>query len=264
MAPSGSPSAGSRTTAGSSPGSGTSRSSPSTGIPIRNIQTNLSYNRRRGTIRGLHWQVEPYGESKLIRCTRGSVFDVAVDLRAGSSTYGRWQGVTPRPRRSANLVFVPAGCAHGYQALEDDAEVSYQVSHAYVPGSERGIRWNDPAIGIEWPISDDVIVSEKDARLAGRRTRGAHRERPAAGDRGAPRRRRSDPSRARRGRFRGPRLRRSGSSSGVPGIRLVAVANRTIEEAERAYRDAGRGRRRPCLDRGRARRGHRGRSAGRH
>jgi dTDP-4-dehydrorhamnose 3,5-epimerase len=132
------------------------------GIPIRNIQTNVSYNRRRGTIRGLHWQVEPYGESKLIRCTRGAVFDVAVDLRPGSPTYGRWQGVR-LTAEERNLVFVPAGCAHGYQALEDDAEVSYQVSHAYTPGSERGIRWNDPALGIEWPITDGVIVSAKDA-----------------------------------------------------------------------------------------------------
>ncbi len=132
------------------------------GIPVRNIQTNISYNRRRGTIRGLHWQVEPYGESKLIRCTRGAAFDVAVDLRPGSPTYGRWQGVR-LTAEERNLVFVPAGCAHGYQALEDDAEVSYQVSHAYVPGSERGIRWNDPALAIEWPITDGVIVSDKDA-----------------------------------------------------------------------------------------------------
>jgi dTDP-4-dehydrorhamnose 3,5-epimerase len=132
------------------------------GAPVRNIQTNLSYNRRRGTIRGLHWQVEPYGETKFVRCTRGSVFDVAVDLRPGSPTYRRWQGVV-LSAEERNLVFVPAGCAHGYQALEDGAEVTYQVSHAYVPGSERGIRWNDLAIGIEWPISDDVIVSPKDA-----------------------------------------------------------------------------------------------------
>lgn len=131
------------------------------GLPIRNIQTNLSYNRRRGTIRGLHWQVEPYGESKLIRCTRGAVYDVAVDLRPGSPTYGRWQGVRLTDEER-NLVFIPAGCAHGYQALEDGAEVSYQVSHAYVPGSERGIRWNDPALGIEWPIQEGVIVSDKD------------------------------------------------------------------------------------------------------
>ena len=132
------------------------------GIPIRNVQTNLSYNRQRGTLRGLHWQVEPYGESKLVRCTRGAVYDVAVDLRRDSPTFGRWQGVR-LTAEERNMVFVPAGCAHGYQALEDDAEVSYQVSHAYVPGSERGIRWNDPSLGIDWPITDDVIVSDKDA-----------------------------------------------------------------------------------------------------
>lgn len=132
------------------------------GVDIRNVQTNLSTNRHRGTIRGLHWQEAPYGESKLLRCTRGSVYDVAVDLRAGSPTYGRWQGhvLDTVDRR---MVFVPAGCAHGYQALEDDAEVTYQVSHEYVPGSEHGLRWDDPALGIEWPITEGVIVSPKDA-----------------------------------------------------------------------------------------------------
>lgn len=132
------------------------------GIPIRNVQTNLSYNRRRGTIRGLHWQVEPYGETKFVRCTRGKVFDVAVDMRPGSPTFRRWQGVV-LSAEDRNLIFVPAGCAHGYQALEDGAEVNYQVSHAYVPGSETGIRWNDPTIGVEWPIREGVIVSAKDA-----------------------------------------------------------------------------------------------------
>jgi len=132
------------------------------GAEIRNVQTNLSTNRHRGTIRGLHWQVAPYGESKLLRCTRGAVFDVAVDLRPNSPTYRHWQGhvLDAETRR---MVFVPVGCAHGYQALEDGAEVSYQVSHPYVPGSERGIRWDDPALGIRWPITDGVIVSDKDA-----------------------------------------------------------------------------------------------------
>jgi dTDP-4-dehydrorhamnose 3,5-epimerase len=132
------------------------------GIAVRNLQTNLSYNVRAGTIRGLHWQIEPYGESKLVRCTRGAAFDVGVDLRRESPTYGRWQGVT-LTAEERNLVFVPAGCAHGYQALENDTEVSYQVSHVYVPGSERGIRWNDPGLAIDWPIRDGVIVSDKDA-----------------------------------------------------------------------------------------------------
>lgn len=131
------------------------------GADLRNVQTNLSYNRRRGTIRGLHWQVEPYGESKLLRCTRGAVFDVAVDVRPGSPTYGRWQGHRI-DADARDLVFVPAGCAHGYQALTDDAEVSYQVSHPYVPGSERGLRWDDPALAIAWPITDAIIVSQKD------------------------------------------------------------------------------------------------------
>ncbi|MGK2850810.1 MAG: dTDP-4-dehydrorhamnose 3,5-epimerase [Candidatus Limnocylindrales bacterium] len=131
------------------------------GVDLRNVQTNLSYNRERGTIRGLHWQVEPYGESKLLRCTRGAVYDVAVDVRPSSPTYGRWQGQVIDAESRA-LVFVPAGCAHGYQALTDDAEVSYQVSHPYVPGSERGIRWDDPSLAIEWPITDRIIVSDKD------------------------------------------------------------------------------------------------------
>lgn len=132
------------------------------GISIRNVQTNVSYNRARGTTRGLHWQVEPYGETKLIRCTRGSVHDVAVDLRRDSPSFRTWQGVTLTADDRV-MVFVPAGCAHGYQALEDGAEVSYQVSHEYVPGSERGLRWNDPALGIDWPIREGVITSAKDA-----------------------------------------------------------------------------------------------------
>jgi dTDP-4-dehydrorhamnose 3,5-epimerase len=132
------------------------------GIETRNVQTNLSTNRHKGTIRGLHWQVPPFGESKLLRCQRGSVFDVAVDLRPDSPTYRQWQGhIIDSEART--MVFVPVGCAHGYQALTDDAEVSYQVSHVYVPGSERGIRWDDPTLRITWPITEGVIVSDKDA-----------------------------------------------------------------------------------------------------
>jgi dTDP-4-dehydrorhamnose 3,5-epimerase len=131
------------------------------GVDVRAVQTNVSFNVHRGTIRGLHWQVEPYGETKLIRCTAGEVFDVAADVRPGSPTYGRWQGVHLRAG-DRKLVFVPAGCAHGYQSLSDGAEVSYQVSHPYVPGAEQGIRWDDPAFGIEWPLPEP-IVSEKDS-----------------------------------------------------------------------------------------------------
>jgi dTDP-4-dehydrorhamnose 3,5-epimerase len=131
------------------------------GLDIRAVQTNVSFNNRRGTIRGLHWQVEPYGEAKLLRCTAGEVFDVMVDVRPGSPTYGRWQGVHLRAG-DRRMVFVPEGCAHGYQALADGSEVTYNASHAYVPGAERGIRPDDPAFGIEWPVAD-AIVSEKDA-----------------------------------------------------------------------------------------------------
>jgi len=131
------------------------------GIPVRNLQTNISYNVHRGTTRGLHWQVPPYAESKFLRCTRGSVFDVAVDLRPDSPTFRQWQGHVI-DAASHVMVYVPEYCAHGYQALEDGAEVSYQVSHPYVPGSERGLRWDDPTLRIEWPITEGVIMSDKD------------------------------------------------------------------------------------------------------
>ena len=132
------------------------------GLELPTVQMNLSGNVRRGTIRGLHWQEAPYGEAKFLRCIRGAVYDVAVDLRPESPTYRRWQGI----RLTADdhdAVYVPAGCAHGYQALEDGSEVLYGVSHRYVPGVERGLRWDDPELGIEWPIRDDVVVSPKDA-----------------------------------------------------------------------------------------------------
>lgn len=131
------------------------------GLPVRNLQTNVSFNVHRGTTRGMHWQVPPYGELKFLRCTRGSVFDVAVDLRPDSPTYRQWQGHVI-DAASHLMVYVPEYCAHGYQALEDESEVSYQVSHPYVPGAERGLRWDDPTLGIAWPITEGVIMSDKD------------------------------------------------------------------------------------------------------
>lgn len=131
------------------------------GVTARAIQTNVSLTVRRGTIRGLHWQVAPHQESKLLRCTAGAVFDVVVDVRPASPTHGAWQGYELRAG-DQRLVFVPEGCAHGYQALADASEVSYNVSTPYAPGAERGIRWDDPAFEISWPIGD-VVVSEKDA-----------------------------------------------------------------------------------------------------
>jgi dTDP-4-dehydrorhamnose 3,5-epimerase len=126
------------------------------------VQTNMSMSRVRGTIRGLHYQLAPHGEAKYVRCVRGAIFDVAVDLRPDSPTYKKWFGVelTADNRRAA---FIPEGVAHAYQALTDDAEVIYSSSCAYTPGAERGIRWNDPAFDIEWPIRE-ALVSDKDMK----------------------------------------------------------------------------------------------------
>lgn len=131
------------------------------GLDPELVQCNVSYNHRNGTLRGMHFQVEPYGEVKLVRCTRGAVYDVIIDLRAGSPTYKKWIGVelTADNRR---MLYVPEGFAHGYQTLADATEVFYQVSEFYSPDAERGLRWNDPAFAVEWPEADPRIISEKD------------------------------------------------------------------------------------------------------
>jgi len=124
------------------------------------VQTNMSLCKQRGTIRGLHWQAAPYGEAKYMRCIRGAIFDVAFDVRPNSPTFGQWFG-TELTSENRRAMFIPEGCAHAYQALTDDAEVIYSASRAYAPGAERGLRWNDPALNIAWPIAE-VIVSDKD------------------------------------------------------------------------------------------------------
>jgi dTDP-4-dehydrorhamnose 3,5-epimerase len=123
-------------------------------------QSNLSYNHERGTLRGMHFQVPPATEAKLVRCTRGAIYDVIVDLRPNSPTYLKHFGVelTDANRRA---LYVPEMFAHGYLALTDGAEVTYQVSEVYTPGCERGLRHDDPALGIAWPIAVTVI-SDKD------------------------------------------------------------------------------------------------------
>jgi dTDP-4-dehydrorhamnose 3,5-epimerase len=125
------------------------------------VQCNTSLNARRGTLRGMHYQAHPDGEAKLVRCTRGSIFDVAVDLRPDSETYCRWFGAE-LSADSGRMLYIPVGMAHGFQTLTDDAEVHYQMSHRYVPEQARGVRFDDPAFGIEWPVPDP-IVSERDA-----------------------------------------------------------------------------------------------------
>jgi dTDP-4-dehydrorhamnose 3,5-epimerase len=123
-------------------------------------QINLSGSLRAGTLRGLHWQVAPHDGAKVVRCVSGAAFDVCLDVRDGSPTFGRWFGVelSPQDRRA---VYVPPGCAHGYQTLVDDTEVLYTSSSIHDAPSERGVRWDDPAFGVEWPISRPLL-SDKD------------------------------------------------------------------------------------------------------
>jgi dTDP-4-dehydrorhamnose 3,5-epimerase len=127
-------------------------------------QCNVSYNAQAGTLRGLHFQREPHGEDKLVRCQRGALFDVIVDLRPGSPTRGGWYGIELAAGDGRSL-YVPKGFAHGFQTLADDTEVHYQMSTPYVPGAGDGVRWDDPAFGIAWPPAPPGgrTLSERDA-----------------------------------------------------------------------------------------------------
>lgn len=124
-------------------------------------QGNAAFNSSKGITRGMHYQIDPCAETKLVRCTRGTVFDVIVDVREESATQYQWFGIELSAQNGIQL-YVPEGFAHGYQVLEDNSEISYLVSEFYSPESERGIRWDDPHVGIKWPISNDVELSEKD------------------------------------------------------------------------------------------------------
>lgn len=133
------------------------------GLEHNFVQCNMSGNHHKNTVRGLHFQFSPHEEVKVVRCINGAIFDVAVDLREDSPTYLQWFGAE-LSAANRRILYVPRGFGHGYQTLTDDAEVFYQVSDFYAPGSEGGLRWNDPAIGIEWPLGgDDMTISEKDA-----------------------------------------------------------------------------------------------------
>jgi dTDP-4-dehydrorhamnose 3,5-epimerase len=124
-------------------------------------QINLSGSVRAGTIRGLHWQVAPHEEAKVVRCVSGAVFDVCVDVRNGSSSFGQWYAVE-LSAVNRRALYVPPGCAHGYQTLLDGTEVLYSSSAPHHGPSERGVRWDDPGIGIPWPLTTDVSLSAKD------------------------------------------------------------------------------------------------------
>lgn len=130
------------------------------GLVARVVQANISYNKRAGTLRGMHYQKAPYAETKLVRCVRGAIYDVIIDLRPDSPTYMQWLGVE-LTAENYRMLYVPEGFAHGFQTLADNTEVTYQVSQFYTPGAEGGLRYDDPAFKIEWPVAVRVI-SEKD------------------------------------------------------------------------------------------------------
>ncbi len=127
-------------------------------------QCSTSFNAHEGTVRGMHYQAEPHAEAKLVRCTRGAIFDVALDLRRESSTYLSWHGVE-LSEDNGKALFIPAGCAHGFQTLRASSEILYQISTAYEPAASRGVRWDDPAFGIRWPParSRERTICERDA-----------------------------------------------------------------------------------------------------
>jgi dTDP-4-dehydrorhamnose 3,5-epimerase len=131
------------------------------GIALNVVQANISRNKSRGTLRGLHYQAEPAPEPKLVRCTAGRIFDVAVDLRRASPSFCGWTG-HELDSETQNGLFIPAGCAHGFLTLSDDAEVTYLMGAAYAAELARGVRWNDPAFNIAWPF-EPTILSERDA-----------------------------------------------------------------------------------------------------
>ena len=131
------------------------------GLNPRVVQCSISFNKKKGTLRGLHYQLPPRTEAKLVRCTRGAIFDVAVDVRAASPTFKQWVGMelTAENRR---MSYLPEGTAHGFQTLVDGAEVTYHISESYDASLARGLRWDDPAIGINWPAVETRTISAKD------------------------------------------------------------------------------------------------------
>ena len=130
------------------------------GIDFVPVQANTGFSVRRGTLRGLHFQVKPGLEAKLVRCTRGALFDVVLDLRPQSPSYLKWYGVELRAD-NYQMLYLPEGCAHGYQTLEDHTDLYYMASQYFIPSAARGVRFDDPAFGIEWPLAPTTI-SEQD------------------------------------------------------------------------------------------------------
>jgi dTDP-4-dehydrorhamnose 3,5-epimerase len=132
------------------------------GLTAHIVQSNISYNAKKNTIRGLHYQKEPHAEDKIVQCIQGAILDVVVDLRPESPSFKQWISAELNPENS-NMLFVPAGCAHGFQTLENHTKVTYMVSSFYAPGFEAGVRWNDPEFKIEWKkMVEPLTLSVKD------------------------------------------------------------------------------------------------------
>ena len=134
------------------------------GLNPKLAQCNVSFNHLKGTLRGMHWQRDPFGECKLVRCTQGAIFDVVVDLRIGSKTYRQWVG-SELSAENRTAFYIPESCAHGFQTLSDSSEVFYQMSREYEPSSSDGVRWDDPTLAIRWPIIEHSIISLRDRNL---------------------------------------------------------------------------------------------------
>jgi dTDP-4-dehydrorhamnose 3,5-epimerase len=132
------------------------------GLDARLVQSSMSYNKRAGTLRGMHYQAPPHEEVKIVRCTRGSIFDVIIDLRRDSATFAKHCAVE-LTASNRKMLYIPGGFAHGFQTLDDDTEVMYFMSEFFVPASARGVRWNDPVFNIAWPQTDHRIITHRDA-----------------------------------------------------------------------------------------------------
>jgi dTDP-4-dehydrorhamnose 3,5-epimerase len=148
------------------------------GVPFTVEQASVSFNARRGTLRGMHLQVPPHEEAKLVRCLAGSVYDVVIDLRAESPTQLRWLAVELAADRR-NALYIPPGVAHGFLTLADGCELEYLISAAYVPSAAAGVRWDEPAVGVEWPF-EPTVISDRDAAFADLDVERVRRDGPGA------------------------------------------------------------------------------------
>lgn len=131
------------------------------GLVFDGVQTNMAFNRHARTLRGMHFQLPPFSEDKIVSCFQGAIYDVIVDLNRESPTFGEWYGLTLSAENRLSL-YVPKGFAHGYQTLTENTSIHYMVSEYYTPTHESGVRWNDEAFGIEWPLTEDLVISSKD------------------------------------------------------------------------------------------------------